>query len=242
MVEPVRLAKRLAEVVPCSRREAELFIEGGWVKVDGVVVLEPQFRISQQKIELHPDAKLEPLEPVTILFHQSPAIDASMEAMKAMVPPQITFDNHAGDDPSGIRPMKRHFSKLTPILPLETNASGLLVFTQDWRVVRKLVDDAATVEQEYIVEVDGEPGAHGLKQLNHGISFHSRALPPAKVSWQNETHLRFALKSVQPGQIAHMCQSVGLQVRSMKRIRIGKVSMAKLLPGQWRYLPANDRF
>ena len=242
MVEPVRLAKRLAEVVPCSRREAELFIEGGWVKVDGVVVLEPQFRISQQKIELHPDAKLEPLEPVTILFHQSPAIDASMDAMKAMAPPQITFDNHAGDDPSGIRPMKRHFSKLTPILPLETNASGLLVFTQDWRVVRKLVDDAATVEQEYIVEVDGEPGAHGLKQLNHGISFHSRALPPAKVSWQNETHLRFALKSVQPGQIAHMCQSVGLQVRSMKRIRIGKVSMAKLLPGQWRYLPANDRF
>lgn len=257
MVEPVRLAKRLAETVPCSRREAELFIEGGWVKVDGVVVLEPQFRISHQKIELHPDAKLIPLEPVTILFHQISGIDNRMvvkvevkaikaieaiEAIEAIAPPQITVDNHASDDPSGIRPMKRHFSKLTPILPLETNASGLLVFTQDWRVVRKLVDDAATVEQEYIVEVDGVPGAHGLKQLNHGISFHSRALPPAKVSWQNETHLRFALKRVQPGQIAHMCQSVGLQVRSMKRIRIGKVSMAKLPPGQWRYLPANDRF
>jgi 23S rRNA pseudouridine2604 synthase len=62
------------------------------------------------------------------------------------------------------------------------------------------------------------------------------------VSWQNETHLRFALKGAQPGQIAHLCQSVGLDVRAMKRIRVGKVSMAKLSPGAWRYLPPDARF
>ena len=45
-----RLAKRLAEMLPCSRREAEQFIEGGWVTVDGVVVEEPQFRVSTQTI------------------------------------------------------------------------------------------------------------------------------------------------------------------------------------------------
>ena len=108
--------------------------------------------------------------------------------------------------------------------------------------MRKLVDDAATVEQEYIVDVEGELGPHGLKQLNHGLSFNARVLPPAKVSWQNETRLRFALKGGKPGQIAHMCQCVGLEVRSIKRIRIGKISMGKLPPGQWRYLPAKEKF
>jgi len=239
MTEPVRLAKRLAEMVSCSRREAELYIEGGWVTVDGKVVREPQFRVSQQTIELHPDAKLAPVEAVTILFHQPAGIAAGAETA---APPRMDIDHHAADDASGIVPLKRHFSRLTPTLPLEHNASGLLVLTQDWRVVRKLVDDAATVEQEYIVEVEGDSGPHGLKRLNHGLSFNGRALPPAKVSWQNETRLRFALKGAQPGQIAHMCQSVGLQARSMKRIRIGKVSMAKLPPGQWRYLPPAERF
>ena len=109
-------------------------------------------------------------------------------------------------------------------------------------MARKLIDDAATVEQEYIVEVAGELPPDGLKLLNHGLTFNGRALPPIKVSWQNETRLRFALKGVQPGQIAHMCKSVGLQVLAMKRIRIGRVSMAKLPPGQWRYLMPHERF
>ena len=234
MTEPVRLAKRLAEMISCSRREAEIFIEGGWVTVDGQVVQTPEFRVSQQLVILHADAKLAPVEAVTILFHQSAGVGID--------PPSISFDNHAVDDASGIRPLKRHFSKLSATLPLEPNASGLLVFTQDWRVLRKLVDDAATVEQEYIVEVEGKLGPHGLKQLSHGLSFNGRALPPAKVSWQNETRLRFALKGVQRGQIAHMCQIVGLKVQAIKRIRVGKVSMAKLPPGQWRYLPPAERF
>ena len=235
MMDPVRLAKRLAEMVSCSRREAECYIEGGWVTVDGEVVQEPQFRVTQQKIVLHPDATIAPAEMVTILFHQAPGAGAHS-------PPLINFDNRVANELSGIRSLKRHFARLSATLPLELNASGLLVLTQDWRVVRKLVDDAATVEQEYIVEVEGELGPHGLKQLNHGLSFNARVLPPAKVSWQNETRLRFALKGGKPGQIAHMCQCVGLEVRSIKRIRIGKISMGKLPPGQWRYLPAKEKF
>ena len=238
MSEPVRLAKRLAEMMSCSRREAELYIEGGWVSVDGAVVQAPQFRVAGEKIELHPDATLAPVEPVTILFHSPGNTILACEDSAA----QISLDNHAADDSSRIRPLKKHFSRLTATLPLEPPAGGLLVFTQDWRVARKLIDDAATVEQEYIVEVDGELGLHGLKQLNQKHLLNGRELPAAKVSWQNETRLRVALKGAQPGQIAHLCRSAGLAVRSMKRIRIGKVSLAKLPPGQWRFLPSGERF
>ncbi len=138
--------------------------------------------------------------------------------------------------------LKQHFARLKQCMPLEANASGMLVLTQDWRVARKLSDDAATIEQEVVVEVAGDLPPEGLKRLNHGLSFNGRVLPPIKVSWQNETRLRFALKGLQPGQIVHMCKSVGLEVLGMKRIRLGRVSMARLQPGQWRYLMPHERF
>jgi 23S rRNA pseudouridine2604 synthase len=238
MTEPVRLAKRLAALVHCSRREAELYIAGGWVKVDGQVVEEPQFMVSEQKVELHPDAKLVPVEPVTILLHQPHDVELNADSMKRL----ICADTRAADDHSGIHPLRQHFVRLTPCLPLELHASGLSVLTQDYRVTRKLTEDASTIEQEYIVEVAGELVPDGLKLLNHGLSFKGKALPPVKVSWQSETRLRFALKGVQAGQIAHMCKSVGLQVLAMKRIRIGRVAMAKLPLGQWRYLAPYEKF
>jgi 23S rRNA pseudouridine2604 synthase len=239
MTGTIRLAKRLAELVPCSRREAELYIAGGWVTVDGQVVEEPQFMVAQQKVELHPDATLVAVEPVTILLHQAPA---TADTISPSVQQPVCADTHATDDHSGIHPLKQHFVRLAECLPLQINASGLSVFTQDYRVSRKLIEDAATVEQEYVVEVASELSPEELKRLNHGLSFNGKVLPPIKVSWQNETRLRFALKGVQPGQIAHMCKAVGLQVLSMKRIRIGRVPMAKLPAGQWRYLMPYERF
>lgn len=238
MNTPVRLAKRLAEILPCSRREAELYIAGGWVTVDGQVVEEPQFMVSGQKIELHPDANLTAAEPVTIMLHQPADIGANPSAALQL----IRAETHVAHDPSGIHMLKQHFLRLIQHIPLERTASGMAIFTQDWRAARKLSDDAATLEQEFVVEVAGELAANGLKLLNHGLSYNGRALPPSKVSWQNETRLRFALKGVQPGQIAHMCQSVGLQVVAMKRIRIGRISMGKLPPGQWSYLMPDERF
>ncbi|MEQ1525840.1 MAG: rRNA pseudouridine synthase [Gallionella sp.] len=238
MTTPIRLSKRLVELVSCSRREAELFITGGWVRVDGVVVEEPQFMVGEQKVELHPDATLAPIQPATILFHQAAARDMNASAAQLLINAESRFTH----DASGIHLLKQHLFHLTQCTPLAPNASGLSVLTQDWRVSRKLLDDAATIEQEYIVEVAGELSADGLKFLNHGLKFNGRALDPIKVSWQNETRLRFALKGVIPGQIAHACKSVGLQVVAMKRIRIGRVAMAKLPLGQWRYLMQHERF
>jgi len=238
MSTPVRLAKRLAELVHCSRREAELYITGGWVSVDGQVVEVPQFMVDAQRVELHPEATLTPVEPVTILFNQPPDADLSGNAVQQL----ICADTRSADDHSGIHLRKQHLNKLTQYLPLEPHSGGMSVFTQDGRVARKLGEDGATLEQEYVVEVTGELIPDGPKLLNHGLSFNGRELVPVKVSWQNETRLRFALKGIRPGQIAHVCNSVGLQVVAMRRLRIGRVSMGKLQPGCWRYLLPHERF
>ena len=246
-----RLSKRVAELVPCSRREAEQYIEGGWVSVDGKVVEEPMFRVSTQKVAVDPDASLLELLPVTLLLHKPPGYDALAapgEANRQVKPAQqlLQVVNHAADDPSGTRLLKRHFAKLTATVPLETGAGGLVVYTQDWRVARKLTEDAGVMEQEIIVEVAGEVPPESLQRINHMQSADGRPLPPVKVSLnstgEKSSKLRFALKGVHLGLIAYLCERVGLEILSMKRLRIGRVSMTQLPIGQWRYLQAHERF
>ncbi|HFJ9877723.1 TPA: RNA-binding protein, partial [Pseudomonas aeruginosa] len=113
---------------------------------------------------------------------------------------------------------------------------------QQHGVLRKLVDDGARLEQEYLVEVAGDLAAGGLERLRHGLAYQGRRLSPCKVSWQNESHLRFALKDVLPGQLRFMCESEGLEVRSIRRLRIGALSLARLPLGEWRYLGLHERF
>ena len=245
MTEPVRLAKRLAEMLSCSRREAEQYIEGGWVSVDGVVIEEPQFRVLDQAITVDKDASLLALVPVTLLLHKPAGYEAGPDGGAASLAPLLSAVTRSPGDSSGIRPLKKHFSSVELVTPLATPASGLVVLTQDWRVTRKLREDARVMEHEVVVDVSGDIKPGGLDRLNrvdHGFTHNGVLLPPAKVSWQNETRLRFALKGEVPGQIAYMCESVGLKVEDMKRLRIGRVAMSQLQPGQWRYLLPHERF
>lgn len=241
MTESIRLAKRVVDLAACSRREAEIYIEGGWVRVDGEIVEEAGHKVRpEQAVELLPQATLVPAAPVTILLHKQAGVAPADAAGSAVS--LIDIANRAEEDRSGLQFLKRHLTGLEMVTPLEADASGLLVFSQDWQIKRKLVDDAARVEQEYIVEVSGDIAADGLALLNHGLAWNGKPLPPIKVSRQNETRLRFALKSPDRGLIEHMCAKVDLSVISMRRIRIGRVPMANLPVGKWRYLLGYERF
>lgn len=242
MTEPVRLAKRVAELRPCSRREAEQLITGGWVRVDGVMIEEPQFRVTDQRVEIDPRAEPCQAEPVTLLLHKPPGYHTDDEVAGNAASRLLAAASLWGEDTSGIRPLKKHFAHLSLCVPLETDAAGLVVFTQDWRVARKLTEDAAMLEHEVIVEVAGQLPPDGLKRLNRGIPFEGRTPLAIKVSWQSENRLRVALKGARPGQIAHLCEAAGLRVLSLKRIRLGRVPLGKLPPGQWRYLREDERF
>jgi 23S rRNA pseudouridine2604 synthase len=240
MTEPVRLAKRVAELAACSRRDAELYIEGGWVSVDGQIVELPQHKITTERVEIDANAELAATEPATILLHKPAGVEfVNGESAAASL---VTTASHCPDDASGVRVLKRHFTGLTPLMPLDTEASGLIVLSQDGRVWRRLTEDWNEIEQEFVVEVEGELVPYGLSRLGNGLSYCGRALAPCKVSWQSEARLRFAIKAVQPGQLRHMCAEVGLKVISIKRLRIGRISLSKMASGTWRYMPTRDRF
>ncbi|MET0329467.1 MAG: rRNA pseudouridine synthase [Luteimonas sp.] len=240
MSDPVRLAKRVAELIECSRSEAEQYIQGGWVSVDGRVVERPQHLVTNEAVVLDPAAKLAIAEPATLLFHKPAGFDAF--AISDAVVPYVDAHTRWDEDGSGVRLLQRHFHRLTPLAPLEPEASGLIVLTQDGRVWRRLTEDLDGIEQEFVVEVTGTLPIYGLGRLKHGLQHDGHTLPPCKVSWQNETRLRFAIKGVRPGQLRDMCAQVGLGVVSIRRLRIGRVALAKMPVGAWRYLPVDERF
>ena len=234
--EPQRLSKVVAALVPCSRREAEQYIAEGWVRVDGRVVDEPQFRVANEKVEVDPKATLQPPTPATFLLNKP----AGMDIVQA--PALLGAAGHWQGDPSGIRRVRSHTVGLVPLLELPAPAEGLAVFSQDGRIVRKLREDARLLEQELIAQVAGTIADGGLARLCQGLVFEGKPLPVARVSWQSENGLRFALKGIDADTVPWMCAQVGLELRALKRIRIGRVPMAGLPPGQWRYLTPAERF
>jgi 23S rRNA pseudouridine2604 synthase len=256
-----RLAKRLAAQANCSRSQAEQYIEGGWVRVDGQVIESVGARVlAHQTIELDKNASLEALEEITILMHKPVGFDSGEGGNPALLlldPAKQSIDpNLAGGAAASTRFLQRHFTNLTPTTPLPNEASGLIVFTQDFRIARKLNDDADRVEQECLVQIDAKRALQSpltedvlyqaIDRLCHGLSFNGIPLPPIKVSIAQQTDkelwLRFAFKGIRPGQIPQMVERVGLRLLAIKRIRIGRIPMGDLAVGEWRYLPVYKRF
>jgi len=177
MNDSVRLAKRLAEDLSCSRGDAERYIEGGWVAVDGKTVEEPGARVApRQTVALLPGAKLEDIKPVTVLVHKPAGTYADNEPGSAL--DLIIPKNLMPGDRSGRRYLKRMFHGLKLVTPLERAASGLVVYTQEFAISRKLMEEGKLVEQEYVAQVTGKLSEGDLARLQRGMAFEGRAATP----------------------------------------------------------------
>ena len=242
--ENPRLSKRMSELGLCSRREADEWIENGWVSVDGKVVSTLGARVPPEaRIDVDPAARRQQREAVTILLHK-PVGYVSGQAEDGH-PPAITLirpENRWAEDklPRAWKPSQ--LRGLAPAGRLDIDSTGLLVFTQDGRVARRLIAHDSEVEKEYLVRVEGTLSPDGLQRLNHGLELDGEKLKPARVSWQNEHQLRFVLRQGKKRQIRRMCELVGLKVTGLKRVRTGSVPLGKLPAGKWRYLRPDEKF
>ena len=242
--ESPRLSKLVGELAQCSRREADEWIENGWVSVDGVVINRLGARVSPKaKITIKEVARARSTESVSIVFNKprdfpGPAAEEGREAIAAL----IRADNHWAEDNTPLSFQPTHLRGLAQAGRLETEEGGMLAFTQEGSVARRLSGGDSRLEKEYHVRVEGELAADGLDLLCRGLALDNVKLPRAQVSWLSDQQMRFVLPDGKKGQIQRMCELVGLQVTDIKRVRIGSVSLGKLPPGQWRYLRADERF
>jgi len=239
-----RLSKRMSELGLCSRREADEWIENGWVKVDGDVMSTLGTRVSPDaRIEIDAAAHRHQSESVTILLNK-PVGYVSGQAEDGYQPAMVLIrpENRWPEDRTAQQWKPGHLRGLAPAGRLDIDSTGLLVFTQDGRVARRLIGHDSEVEKEYLVRVEGALAPDGLTRLNHGLELDGERLKPARVSWQNEHQLRFVLRQGKKRQIRRMCELVGLRVTGLKRVRTGSIPLGKLPVGKWRYLRADEKF
>ena len=239
----VRISKLMAERGLCSRREADAYIERGWVYVDGVRVTVLGTRaLPSAVISLDKAAQAQQYRLVTILINKpvgyvsgqpepghTPAVTLVLPENQLEMPDTAIF--HAS-----------FLKGLAPAGRLDVDSTGLLVMTQDGRIARQLVGERSTIDKEYLVRVEGNLSDEGLALLRHGLELDDRPLRPAQVEWANDDQLRFILNEGRKRQIRRMCEAVGLRVIGLKRVRIGKIMLGNLPLGQWRTLREDEVF
>jgi len=242
--EKIRVSKLMAAQGLCSRREADTYIERGWVRVDGEVVKELGTRIfPHQKITLSTAAQAKQLDRVTILLNKPVGyVSAQPEAGYKPAVVLVTAASHFTGDRTPRRFDPAHLRGLAPAGRLDIDSTGLLVLTQDGRIARQLIGADSPIEKEYLVRVEGKLSDAQLALLNFGLELDGAPLKQARVAWQNEDQLRFVLREGKKRQIRRMCELVGLRVTGLKRVRIGSVRLGDLPVGQWRYLAPDEHF
>lgn len=250
--EPIRLNKRMAEQGICSRREADDWIERGWVRVNGQPAVMGQKVSAADQVTVDRRAEDAQQQRVTILLHKpmgfvSGQAEDGHEPAVVLVQPQARWR----EDRSPHKFSPQQLRGLAPAGRLDIDSVGLLVLTQDGRVARQLIGEDSGIEKEYLVRVtygdeDRDVQAvfprERLARLRHGLSLDGQALKPAQVDWQNPEQLRFVLREGKKRQIRRMCEQVGLHVVGLKRTRIGRVVLGNLPVGQWRYLAPHETF
>jgi 23S rRNA pseudouridine2604 synthase len=239
----VRLSKLMTERGICSRREADQYIEKGLVFVDGQ-------RINQLGTKVHRDCHIELAAKaqerqdslVTIILNK-PVGFVSAQPEKDYVPAvQLIKAETQFQAPQQkkLALERRHFDGLAVAGRLDIDSQGLLLFTQDGRLARKIIGENSEIEKEYLVRYEGEVNQEKIKLLRQGLSLDGKPLKRARVDQLNEDQLRFVLKEGKKRQIRRMMELVGLQVTGLKRVRVGKLRLGPLPEGQWRFVDPNE--
>lgn len=230
MAEKLRLSKLLSQRGICSRRDADRHIAEGNVSVNGRLVT-----TLGTKVDRNACVSLETTErPLTVVLNKPVGyVSTQPESGQRSALELILLDNQFGAKKRVSIP---RFKMLSVAGRLDIDSKGLLVFTQDGVVARRLIGPQTTVEKEYLVRVEGTVDEERLRRLAFGLSLDGKPLKRAQVTRCAPNLLKVILKEGKKRQIRRMCEQVSLRVVELKRVRIGPIKLASLPQGKWRLL------
>jgi 23S rRNA pseudouridine2604 synthase len=246
--EPIRLSKLMSQRNLCSRREADVWIEKGWVKVNGEIVAQLGSKVSPDaKIEISPSAKKQQAELAYIILNKPVGYVSSQPepgytpAIKLITPEnQFTSDRDTDLKHEPQRLKRSHFDGLAVVGRLDIDSQGLLLFTQDGRLAKKIIGQDSDIEKEYLVRYSGRITEEKLGLLRFGLSLDDKPLKPAQIEILNADQLKFILIEGRKRQIRRMMELVDLRVTGLKRVRVGQLKLKNLPEGQWRFLSYDE--
>ena len=232
-----RLQVALAERGVASRRGAADIIATGRVRVNGEIVREPGARVDpvRDRIEIDGISLPSGREPTrTILLYKPAGLVCSADSSQGAT----VCDLVAGLP-----------ERLVPVGRLDKESEGLLLLSNDGRLIEFLTHPRHGHIKRYEVEVTGFLDERALDSLREPIEIDGRDTRPARVELLRRSRAKngapFSLLSFEIGegrnrQIRRLCERAGLRVRHLVRVSLGGLSLGRLRPGEWRDLRQDE--
>jgi 23S rRNA pseudouridine2605 synthase len=228
---PQRLQKLIAAAGICSRRQAELLIEAGRVKVNGRLAVLGEQADPRRDIILIDERPLQVKEPLCyLLMHKPVGVVTTLRDPAG----RTVVTDLLRDVPARVYPVGR----------LDLTTSGLLLLTNDGDLANRLAHPSHEVAKTYLVRVRGSLTPEAVRRLEEGVELDDGLTAPAKVAQVRSrgahTWFELTLHEGRNRQVRRMCESLGLPVSRLMRTRYAFLSLDGVAPGQYRHLTSAE--
>ncbi|OHU85405.1 MULTISPECIES: 23S rRNA pseudouridine(2604) synthase RluF [Pseudoalteromonas] len=220
MTQLTRLNKYISETGFCSRREADKLIEAGRVKVNDNLP-EMGLKVSDNDVILidNKPLKAKPKR-VYIAYNKPVGVTCTTERkIRSNIVSAINYPE-----------------RIFPIGRLDRPSEGLIFLTNEGDIVNKILRAGNNHEKEYVVGVDRPINKRFIERMAGGLPILDTVTKKCFVEQTGERTFTIVLTQGLNRQIRRMCEYLGYEVTTLKRVRIMNVNLNGLRPGQWRHL------
>jgi len=232
----MRLNLYIAKSGYCSRRKADALIKKGAVEVNGKKILEPFFDVREGHEVKIQGRLITPQNYAYILFNKPAGVTTTVS------------DRFAAKKVVDFLP--KELKGAYPVGRLDKNSSGLIILTNDGSLCYRLTHPKFCVEKEYLIELEGEAREDDLRRAKKGLKDEGELLKIDSAKILKKSKKTSLCKvTVHEGKKRHLrrlFKGLGFKVRSLKRVRIGRVVLGGLKTGKYKivsksYILQKDR-
>ena len=216
----MRINKYLSERGLCSRREADSWIEGGRVSINGVLATLGTKVQAGDAVQVDGRSVGGETAHVYIALHKPVGVECTTD-------PRV---------PDNVVQFVSHRERIFPIGRLDKNSEGLLLMTNDGDIVNDLLRARHGHEKEYLVTVDRPVTDAFVSGMASGVEILDRITAPCRVHRVGKNVFRIILTQGLNRQIRRMCEVFGYSVRRLIRVRFVNILLEGLPSGRWRNL------
>ena len=231
-----RLQKYMARCGIASRRKCEEIILSGKVKVNDKIINELGVKINSE---------------VDIVSYEGKIIKPEEKKVYIMLNKPEGYITSVKDEKGRktILDLVKVNERIYPIGRLDYDSSGLILLTNDGEIYNKIIHPRVKVEKKYIVLCKGEFTKDDLIKFENGVDIGGYITAKSKIEILDKekgknnsinTLVEITIHEGKNRQIRRMCEALGHDVISLKRISIGEIKLGYLKKGQWRNLTENE--